>query len=153
MLNEFAADLNGRSDGHHTNSVHTQDYAPCASDYGPAPAPEAPQPKWRDEFPKFTHNLSWCDSDGISHSMTVRSDDANELLAIIKGVKNIIRASKQKAAGSAPSSETPPDTQPDTQRCAIHGVDMPRRWSKRTNGHYFGHKLADGGLCYGRTKA
>ena len=44
-------------------------------------------------------------------------------------------------------------SQPDVQRCQIHKVDMLRRWSKRTQGHYFGHKTPDGGFCYGRAKA
>ena len=53
---------------------------------------------------------------------------------------------------AAPQGETPAQSQPDVQRCAIHNVDMPRRWSKRTQRNYFAHKMADGSLCYSRVK-
>ena len=141
------------SNGIHTNGAHPAAHLDCASDYEPAPATEAPPPKWRDAWPAYTHNVTWLDSDSKQHSLTIRTDDIHELFGVLKGLKHTIRASKQKAAESAPHTEAPQEAQPDTQRCAIHGVDMPRRWSKRTNGHYFGHKLADGGFCYGRSKS
>ena len=80
--------------------------------------------------------------------MTIKTDDVDELFGIQKAVKHIVRQSKQKAEETSPQAETAAETQPDAQRCDIHNVDMPRRWSKRTGGHYFAHKLADGSFCY-----
>ena len=121
--------------------------------YHPAPA-EAPPPKWRDQWPMFTHNCGWTDSDGKTHSLTIRTDDADELFGILKAIKHIVRQSKEKAAEtvSQPLQERQVEAPVDTQHCAIHNVSMPRRWSKRTGGHYFAHKLPDGSFCYGRAK-
>jgi hypothetical protein len=143
------------------NGIHSNGtaFTPCVSDYEPRPQEgTAPQPKWRDQFPMFTHNVSWVDTDSKQHSLTIRTDDADELFGILKAVKHIVRASKEKAAETTlhatqePQEEVSAETQPDVMRCAIHGVDMPRRWSKRTNGHYFAHRLPNGDFCYGKVK-
>ena len=147
---------NGIHSNGHLNGVATPAYPECPSDYEAAPAPEpqpAPLPGWRNQFPQYTHNVSWLDSDQKQHSLTIRTDDIHELFGVLKGLKNTIRASKAKAAESQPQAEAPAEQQPDVQRCAIHGEDMPRRWSKRTQGHYFAHKLGDGSFCYGKARA
>jgi len=142
MLHEATIHSNGVN-GIHANG-HTLD---CHSDYEPRQADAAPLPGWRNAFPKFTHYIEWHDADGRKHGLTVRCDDRDELLDTLRCVKGAT------ARGDAePQAETPAEAQPDTQRCAIHSVDMARRWSKRTNGHYFAHKLADGSFCYGRAK-
>jgi hypothetical protein len=138
----------------HHNGIHlTSGYLPCASDYEPRPAidvtPKPAVPGWRSRWPEYTHNVSWVDSDSKQHSLTIRTDDLDELLATLTAIKNVIRASKAK---TAETTAQPAESQPDVQHCHLHGVDMPRRWSKRTNGHYFGHKLPDGCFCYGRAK-
>jgi hypothetical protein len=134
------------------NGVHTtSSYPACSSDYEPAPIDATPKPAvpgWRSQWPEFTHNVSWVDSDSKQHSLTIRTDDLDELLQTLTAIKHVIRASKQRVAECQPQGEQPTDA----QRCEIHGVDMPRRWSKRTQGHYFGHKLADGGFCYGKAR-
>ena len=134
----------------------------CESDYEERPViditPSKPAPGWRSQWPEYTHNVTWLDSDSKQHSLTIRTDDLDELLATLTTIKNVIRASKaaadgqQPAAASQPQASTPAPAE-DTQRCEIHGVDMPRRWSKRTQGHYFGHQCADGSFCYGRAKS
>jgi hypothetical protein len=132
------------------NGTHVLD---CPSDYEPAPiidvTPSAPKPAWRNDFPLFTHNLSWVDGDGCSHSLTLRSDDLPGLFADLKLLKGLIRASREKAKEKHPDAPEA-QAQPDTQHCSIHDVDMMRRWSKRTQGHYFGHKCSDGSFCYGK---
>lgn len=154
MLDKAASNFNRSNGISHTN----QPYSPCRSDYEERPEVPAPQPKWAAQFPKFTHNVAWQGSDGMSHSLTLRTDDVHELFGILKGLKHVIRASK-KAAEQQPHASQNTDPQvphsdtPDKIHCHIHGVDMPRRWSKRTNGHDFGHKLPDGAFCYGRAKA
>ena len=151
MITEFGHMSNGN--GHVT-------YPPCESDYEPRPVidvtPRPAVPGWRSQWPEYTHNVSWVDSDSKQHSLTIRTDDLDELLATLTTLKHVIRASKAKAAEGQPQAETPaatPAPAEDTQRCVIHNVDMPRRWSKRTQGHYFGHKCADGSFCYGRTRS
>ena len=146
MLEQNVIHSNG-----HLNGVATPTYPECPSDYEAVPHADAPKPGWRNQFPQYTHNVSWQDSDSKQHSLTIRTDDIHELFGVLKGLKNTIRASKAKAAESQPQADAP--AQPDTQHCHIHGVDMPRRWSKRTNGHYFAHKLPDGGFCYGRARS
>ena len=145
------------ANGTHHNGTNGH-YLNCASDYEPAPVidvtPAAPKPGWRDQFPTYTHNLSWVDSDSLSHSMTLRSDSLSDLMADLRLVKPMIRQSKQKAAEHAPqqaegASET---EQSDVQQCRIHKVDMVRRWSKRTGGHYWAHKAPNGDFCYGRER-
>jgi hypothetical protein len=118
-----------------------------------------PKSDWRQQWPEFTHNVSWVDTDSKQHSLTIRTDDLDELLATLTTVKNVIRASKAKATSSGAASEgqsqvTPATPQqPDTLHCSIHNIDMPRRWSRRTNGHYFAHATPDGGFCYGKRKS
>ena len=51
----------------HLNCVHTPTYPERASDYEAARQADAPQPKWRDQWPAFTHNCGWTDSDGKTH--------------------------------------------------------------------------------------
>ena len=148
---------------HNGDGVYTHElYPACPSDYEAidiTPLPKAePKPGWRDQHAAFTHHLQWADADGISHGLTLRSDSLQGLMADLRMVKGMIKAAKQKAAESQPQQavQTQADgaresKQPDVQRCKIHAADMIRRWSKRTNGHYFGHKLSNGDFCYGRT--
>jgi hypothetical protein len=148
---------------HHSNGngVHaTQLYAACPSDYEAVAidvTPQtAPKPGWRDQHAAFTHHIQWVDADGISHGLTLCSDSLQGLMADLKMVKGMIRQANEKARESAPAKQAEPSPQvpgadvPDVQHCKIHAVDMVRRWSKRTQGHYFGHKLPNGDLCYGR---
>jgi hypothetical protein len=120
--------------GIYSNGVHT----PAVS--------LPPKSDWGQQWPQFTHNVGWLDTDGKQHSLTIRTDDLDELLATLTTVKNVIRASKAKAAASsqvpAPDSDVPP--------CPVHGTPMIRKQSKRTGGIYFSHKMADGQLCFGR---
>jgi hypothetical protein len=136
---------------HHSNGVHhTPTYPSCPSDYEavtPADTAPRPEPRWRAQFPQYTHNVSWLDSDNKQHSLTVRTDDLDELLSILTAVKRAIRASKAKSHGV--TQEEQPE---DTLRCEIHNATMIRRWSRRTNGTYFSHRMQDGSLCYGRPK-
>ena len=151
---------NGIHHSNGTNGVHAQLYVPCASDYEPAPiidvVPTAPKPGWRDQHAAFTHHIQWVDSDGISHGLTLRSDSLQDLMVDLKMVKGMIKAAKAKARESQPANQASSDPQvpaadvPDVQHCKIHAVDMVRRWSKRTQGHYFGHKLPNDDFCYGR---
>ena len=153
MLEQNVIHHNGHLNGIHLNGVATPAYARCPSDYPEVPAPEptpAPIPGWRNQFPTFTHYIEWRDSDGRKHGLTVRTDDRAELLDTLRSIKP---ASPTKTPTQEEGVKTPAETQPDVQRCAIHGVDMPHRWSKRTNGHYFAHKMADGSFCYGRAKS
>jgi hypothetical protein len=89
--------------------------------------------------------------------MTLRSDSLSGLMADLKLLKGMIKAAKQQASERAPQQATQAEAeaasgpeQPDVQQCRIHKVDMIRRWSKRTNGHYFAHKAPGGNFCYGR---
>jgi hypothetical protein len=137
-----------RSNGIH----HTPTYPSCPSDYEavtPADTAPRPEPRWCTQFPTYTHNVSWVDTDSKQHSLTIRGDDLDELLATLTAVKRTIRASRAKAE----SQDTPATPQqPDVMRCHIHNAPMPRRWSRRTSGHYFSHALPDGSFCYGRPK-
>ena len=140
---------------HHSNGIHiTPPYPACPSDYESVAADRwKPEPGWHNQFPTYTHNVSWVDSDSKQHSLTIRGDDLDELLMTLTAIKQCIRASKAKHTESQPGEQAlaqQAESQPDVIPCRIHSVDMPRRWSKRTNGHYFGHKLATGNFCYGR---
>lgn len=142
--------------GNGSNGHVTYPYIECASDYEPRPevidvVAREPQPGWHDQNPNFVHSLTWTDADGVGHMLVLRSDDLQSLFADIKMVKGLIKRSKEKATTANPEASQAQE-EPDTQRCAIHDVDMPRRWSKRTSGHYFGHKCSDGSFCYGKAK-
>jgi len=87
--------------------------------------------------------------------MTLRSDSLPDLLADLKALKAMIKAAKaqhQSSRTESPSAAADDTQSPDTQRCAIHNIDMPRRISRRTGGSYFSHVLPDNSLCYGRPK-
>jgi hypothetical protein len=131
----------------------------CASDYEERPlidiTPAAPRPAWRDQFPMFTHNLSWVDADGCSQSMTLRSDDLQSLMADLRLLKGMIKQAKESAKEKVHGDSQAPvelTAETDVKRCAIHNVDMPRRISKRNSGHYFAHFLPDDSICYGRER-
>jgi hypothetical protein len=143
------------------NSIHSNGsnghFLHCPSNHelvDVTPMATPPRPKWRDQFPQFTHNLSWLDADGCSHSMTLRSDDLQGLMSDLKLLKGMIKAAKQKAAESASqSTQTTQTPEPDSDvpPCKIHGVPMERRTSKRTSGVYFFHRLPGSKeLCFGR---
>ena len=123
----------------------------CASDYEAVTidvTPSKPTPKWPDHLAPYTHCLQWSDSDGCSHSMTLRADTLEQLLADLKLIKQGIKIAKKKAkaVGADAGTEGTQQEGEDTQLCVIHNINMMRRWSKRTNGHYFAHKLDDGGF-------
>ena len=109
------------------------------------------QPGWRGQLAPYTHCLQWVDAHGCSHSLTLRADTLEALLADLKLVKQGIRITKQKATEHR-DPQVPAVETPDVMRCEIHGVDMPRRWSKRTSGSYFAHKLPNDNFCYGKAR-
>lgn len=141
------------------NGIHTLD---CASDYEAIDVtpftPREAKPRWRDQHARFTEHVQWTDHEGVTHGLTIRSDSLPDLLSDLRLVKQMIRASrKQHAESKTQSKQThdpvvPPAEVPDEKHCDIHGERMVRRWSKRTAGHYFAHRVADGSFCYGRVK-
>lgn len=154
----MVANMTGNGNGIHSNGMA---FPLCPSDYEPrptasTPTPAAPaKPGWRDQFPLFTDHVSWTDSDGVTHGLTLRSDSLAGLMADLKLVKSMIRQAKAKHSSRQEKKQSATEAQgqePDVQHCKMHSVDMLRRWSKRTQGHYFGHKLPSGDFCYGKAK-
>jgi hypothetical protein len=137
------------------NGIHSNGngFLNCSSDY-PAiditPLPATPRPKWRDQHPLYVEHIEWVDHEGISHGLTLRSDDLQSLLADLRLVKSMIRQAKKQASDRTPQQAVPePDS--DLPPCRIHGVPMERRTSKRTGGIYFSHRLPGSKeLCFGR---
>jgi len=154
MLTQNGEPHNGN--GIHSNSIRlTPVYPACPSDYESRPIdvmPESPQPKWRDAWPMFTHNCGWTDSDGKTQSLTIRTDDADELFGILKAVKHIVRQSKEKAAGAAPQDSQDPQAEPNTQPCPIHSNAVMQKRVNRSGGHFYSHRLANSEWCKGRAK-
>ena len=64
---------------------------------------------------------------------------------LVAGVRKAHAIAKEKHAGE-------PQTQPERVMCKIHNVEMQRRVSKRTGGHYHCHRLAGNNLCFGRVQ-
>ena len=62
----------------------------------------------------------------------------------------MIKASRGKHSTPNPEQR---ETQLEHVTCKIHGVEMERRVSKRTGGHYHAHKLPGQGLCFGRAQS
>jgi len=93
--------------------------------------------------------MSYTDSTGISHSVTLRGDTEQEVLDMVKplvaGVRKAHAIAKEKHAGE-------PQTQPERVMCKIHNVEMERRVSRRNGGHYHSHRLPNNELCFGREK-
>ena len=130
----------------------------CDSDYEPRPVivitPSKPTPGWRDQLAPYTHCLQWSDSDGCSHSMTLRADTLEQLLADLKLIKQGIKIAKEKAKEKAKAQQpvTQPDPDSDVPPCKVHGTPMVRKQSRRTGEIYFSHALPNGELCFGREK-
>lgn len=125
----------------------------CSSDYENRPVidilPSKPSPKWRDQLAPVTWSMSYIDSSNISHSVTLRGDSEEEVLEMVKPLVAGIR----KAKGNAKKEQQQDNTQPESVVCKIHSVQMERRVSKRTGGHYHCHRMPDGkDLCFGREK-
>jgi hypothetical protein len=141
----------------------TQLYAPCASDYEPAPViditPTAPtKGNWRDQLAPVTWSMSYIDSSQISHSVTLRGDTEEEVLEMVKplvaGIRKAKELAKEKAAAHAPQQAETPAPDSDVPPCKIHGMPMERRTSKRTGGIYFSHRLPGSKeLCFGRERS
>ena len=143
--------VNGiHSNGHMSNGNVT--YLPCSSDYEERPTIDVvarePKPGWHDQNPRFVHSLTWTDADGVGHMLVLRSDDLQALFGDIKMVKSMIKRSKEKAKEKQPEAQQE-QTQPEHVVCKIHGVQMERRVSKRTGGHYFSHRIGTE-LCFGK---
>ena len=145
------------ANGIHSNGTNGH-FLNCASDYEErplidiTPAP-APKPGWRDQFPAFTHNLSWVDADGCSQSMTLRSDSLSDLMRDLKLLKAMIKQAKESAKAQVPGDSQAPTVEPDSDvpPCKIHNMAMERRVSKRTGGIYFSHRMpGTKDLCFGR---
>jgi hypothetical protein len=68
----------------------------CASDYEPCShADTAPQPKWRGAWPMFTHKGGWTDTDGKTHSLTIRRDHStsrHRCLGLLRGLRCTVEA-------------------------------------------------------------
>ena len=129
------------------NEANRIQYLDCASDYEERPIIDVtPHPKWRDQLAPYTHTLQWVDADGCSHSMTLRNDTLQGLLDDLKLIKSGIQQCKAKAR------QENPDMPPDTMLCDVHNAYMERRYSKRTGGHYFAHKVENGEFCYGKSQ-
>jgi hypothetical protein len=89
MLAQNGVCLNGHANGH--TLVCESDYPAVEIDV----TPSTPTLKWQDQFPQFTHNVFWIDSDGISHSMTLGSDSLQDILSDLKLLKgNAVKPSK-----------------------------------------------------------
>ena len=138
------------------NGVHiTSSYSPCTSDYEPRPIDDTAKravPGWRSQWPEYTHNVTWVDSDSKQHSLTIRTDDMDELLQTLMAIKHVIRASKAKAAESAPQAPREPQAEPDTQPCPTHHNVIMQKRASRSGGHFYSHRLAHGDWCNGRDR-
>ena len=107
MLSNGTAHLNGHGVNDHVNGYgHMLE---CPSDYEERPAidvvPTTPAPLWRNQYPLYTHNLSWQDGDGCNHSLTLRSDSITDLLNDLKMVKVVCVKPRKNTAQSILNSE------------------------------------------------
>ena len=146
--------------GTHLNGVNAHvngkvAYLPCSIRDHPVidivpTTPKTSRPRWRDELAPYTHTLQWLDADGHSHSMTLRSDSLQDLLGDLKLLKSMVKQAKQKHTDANPAQSK---TQPEKVMCPIHNLEMERRVSKRTGGHYHSHRLPGNDLCFGRAKS
>jgi hypothetical protein len=94
------------SNGHSTNGYAMPHMLECESDY-PAidvMAYPAKQGSWRDALAPYTHSLSWSNGD-CTHSLTIRSDSLEALLADLKLVRQGIRRAKEKRATANPEAK------------------------------------------------
>ena len=148
--------------GIHPNGVAHLD---CASDYEPAPTPDPtpqPQPGWRSQYPTFTHHVQWVDGDQKQHGLTIRSDDADEIFAVLKALKHIIRKSKEKASAEAPAAvadvghdaapEPDADDKPASKPCPLHPHSLAYRRESKHGGHFYSHRLPEGSWCNGKAR-
>ena len=149
---------NGLAHNHSNGTTGTNGHGAqlhCENDYEAVNAtpytPSAHPVPWRSQFPAFTHNLGWTDGDGCTHSLTLRNDNLNDLMADLKMLKGLIRASKQKATVANPGAHQG-QTQEELVVCKVHGVAMERRISKRMGGHYHCHRMGVNDLCFGRPR-
>ena len=128
----------------------------CPSDYEPAPTiPTQPVSRREGSLDPYMLNLGWHDNDGIVYSLTIRGQERDQVMADAKFFKAVARAhmAKGKVAAAVANPDAPQgQTQPEHVVCKIHGVEMERRVSKRTQGHYHAHRLGPRDLCFGRIK-
>lgn len=127
----------------------------CASDHPPRPViPAQPRGRREGHLDAFTLNLGWHDNDGITYSLTIRGEERDQVMADAKFFKAVAKAHMAKGKVAAAVAK-PDDLEVPAIVCKIHGVEMQRRISKRSGGHYFSHALPGGGpnnknLCFGR---
>jgi hypothetical protein len=133
-------------------------YPPCSSDYAAAPAPKAELPGWRNQFPAYTHSMSWTDSLGITHSHTVRSDNLDEILREARITQEFVKAARarhEKSTATAPAPEPQPEPEQNEQTDSAYDEPEPSRlwcerhqtWLQRREKHgnvWYSHKTAEG---------
>ena len=80
--------LSQNGTNHNTFNGTDTVYPACPSDYEPAPIPlPAPTPAWANQLAPYAHSLSWSDSDGCTHALTLRSSTLEALLSDLKLIK------------------------------------------------------------------
>lgn len=145
MLSAAKLNCNGNSNGHFLHGASDYEDRPVI-DVTPKPA----SPKWRDQLAPVTWSMSYIDSSQVTHSVTLRGDTEEEVLAMVKPLVAGIRKAKQLAKEKEPQAAVEPDS--DLPLCKIHNVPMQRAVSKRTGGTYTFHDLPGRDKCFGRQK-
>lgn len=136
------------------SNVPVSDFAPCASDYEPPPAYDAPMPGWRDQHPKYVHHVEWLDSDNRKHGLTVRTDDYDEFVATLRVVKAASQPQSPAEAEQQADDVPEPDAEekPASKPCPVHPYDLMYRRPSKHGGHFYSHRLDDGSWCNGKAK-
>ena len=130
----------------------------CPSDYEPRPVidvvPTAPKPGWRDQYALFTDTVQWLTPDGISHSLTIRSDDLGDLMRDVKLIRAMILKSREQHAAPGSESEPGDGQEPMTKPCDLHGGAPMKRRVGKNGAAFYSHQVQGGnGWCNGRSKA
>ena len=87
-----ASEFNGNGHFLHCESDH------AAIDVTPYTLTPRRTPDPAPNFTLFTHNMGWLDNDNVQHGLTIRTNDPEELWALVKSVKRVIRASREQHA-------------------------------------------------------
>jgi hypothetical protein len=107
------------------------------------------QHSWHQAHPAFTDTVSWVDAESCHHSVCIRTDSFEDLVAKVRQLKALVVQAKAKAPVSPPA-ETAAEPPDPTSFCALHGVAMKQHANAK--GVWFAHRADDNSWCHGRQK-
>jgi predicted rRNA methylase YqxC with S4 and FtsJ domains len=109
--------------------------------------PEA-EKEIRGEYSEATYTLSFING---QPGLVVRADHSQELINRISKVLPIYKRFREAIQNGVEEKKAAPNASPEVQAfCQVHGIQMAKGISRKTNKEYFYHDSPEGNRCFGK---